>query len=112
MEHRPIQFPVLPPCSDLSGHWSHDVRQAHELLCSTYDHASRFLRQEDHDPLQLQTLLEKIFSDSIPLLEALDMKLLNPEWVDECAQALAATVVELRQAIASATSRLVIFTRL
>jgi hypothetical protein len=39
--------------------------------------------------------MEKIFSDSIPLLE-LDAELQHPEWVDECARALAATVVELR----------------
>jgi hypothetical protein len=49
--------------------------------------------------------MEKIFSDSIPLLEALDAELQQPEWADECARALAATVVELRRAVASATSR-------
>ncbi|KAG1740937.1 hypothetical protein EDB19DRAFT_1828328 [Suillus lakei] len=48
--------------------------------------------------------MEKIFSDSIPLLEALDAELQQPEWADECARALAATVVELRRAVASATS--------
>jgi hypothetical protein len=105
MENRPVQFPVLPPCYGPSGHWPHNVQKAHELLCTTYDHASRSFRQEDQDPLRLHTLIEKIFSDSIPLLEALDAELLHPEWTDECARALAVTVVKLRQVAASATSR-------
>jgi hypothetical protein len=49
--------------------------------------------------------MEKIFSDSTPLLEALDAELQHPECVYECANVLAATVVGLRQAVASATSK-------
>jgi len=93
-EGRPLQFPALPP----QGHWSHDIRKAHDIVSSTYDHATRILRQEDHDPLRLQTIAEKILNDSLPVLEVLDMEIRDGAWTNECAQALATTIVELRQA--------------
>ncbi|KAG0707407.1 hypothetical protein DFH29DRAFT_27139 [Suillus ampliporus] len=101
---RPLQFPALPPHHRAQGHWSQNIRKAHDIVSDTYNHATRVLRQEDHDPLRLQIIAEKIINDSLPVLEALDSEIQDASWTDKCAEALATTVVELRQASEAAVN--------
>lgn len=102
MALRPLQFPELPaPPPGSTTEWSYDVRQASQQICDVYDRASRLLRQEDHNPLQLQILAEKILNQCVRLLEAVDLEVLNPDWAEQGARALATTVVELERAAES-----------
>ena len=97
MDVRPLNFPDLPPPPN-EGPWPASVHEAQTILCQGYDHASRLLRQEDHDELRLQILSEEIQNDLVPLLVAMDIEIGDDEWADACARALAATVVAVENA--------------
>lgn len=96
-EGRPLHFPALPPRTQ-ELQWSRNIREAHDIICNTYNHATQVLRQEDQDPLRLQIIVEKILNDALPVLEALDIEIQDVTWTDKSVQALATTVVELRHA--------------
>lgn len=95
---RPLEWPALPAHPIQGGQWSHDVIRVQSLLDQRYTHISGILRQEDHDQLRLQILAQNLLDRELPLLEALDTELANPEWAVVAGGAFASLITELHRA--------------
>ncbi|KAJ6528482.1 hypothetical protein B0H19DRAFT_1274705 [Mycena capillaripes] len=93
----PEEFPALPPHFD-SNVWPPNVVEAHSILNSTYQYALEALYASDNDGHRLQLHSEKIQTRLLPILEAMEPEVLNPEWLKASAEALAGLVLELEVA--------------
>ena len=91
----PAHFPDLPGPLDDKGPWEQNVHKAHTIITDTFSRATALLRQEDGDALWLRIHSERILQRIIPLLEALEPEVQNPNWIAECAHALATVMVAL-----------------
>lgn len=94
----PLVFPALPNPLDNELHWTANIVTAHGILSNTYEQATRLLRQEDGDALRLRIHSERIFRRMIPILQAMDPEVNDPEWVSDCAHALAGVMAQLETA--------------
>ncbi|OBZ75971.1 hypothetical protein A0H81_04732 [Grifola frondosa] len=65
------EFPPLPP-APLAVGWSANICQAYKTLSDGYSTAERVLALDDSDPLRLQFHCERINSEFIPILVAME----------------------------------------
>jgi hypothetical protein len=94
----PSQFPELPILD--TGVWPEDVVDAHTILCDGYHSALRVVCLEDPDPLQIAHHVNSISTDSIGMLEAMELfdgtnGPLPVEWLHAVAEVLGKIVVAL-----------------
>lgn len=72
--------------------------KAYGIISEAFLRATQLLRQEDGDALRLRILSEKIMQRTIPLLDALDSEVHDPNWTSDCTHALAGVMVALEAA--------------
>ncbi|KAF8491102.1 hypothetical protein JB92DRAFT_3222038 [Gautieria morchelliformis] len=94
-------FPDLPEALD-NIQWSHEVHAAHQILTDGYQSAHLLLRREDGDAMRLRHHSQRITSNLVHLLEALEQEGLPIDWIVCCAHALAGLKVELESAAVGA----------
>lgn len=96
----PDEFPALPEHFD-GGVWPPNVLEAYSILENSYQYALEALNAGDNDGHRLQLHSEKIQTRMLPILEAMEIEVLNPEWLKESAEALAGLVLELEVSASS-----------
>ncbi|KAG6370782.1 hypothetical protein JVT61DRAFT_10986 [Boletus reticuloceps] len=89
----PRNFPDLP----VRDYWSANVLQAHKILDNMYQQALQLLCQEDSDRLHLQIHINRIY-DQVPLLEAINNKVDDIDWISCCAHAFGELLNKLKHA--------------
>jgi hypothetical protein len=94
MDVLPAEFPPLPEHFD-NDNWSPNVIQAHSILFDAYSHAFQALNAGDSDAHRLRIHSDRLLNRMLPILEAMEPEVLNPEWVKHGAEALAGLVLEL-----------------
>jgi hypothetical protein len=92
----PAHFPDLLAPRDDEGPWGPNVHKAYTIISDMFSRATALLRQEDGDALRLRIHLERFLQWTIPLLEATEPEIQNPNWIAECAHGLAAVMVTLK----------------
>lgn len=90
----PDTFPDLPAHFD-GGVWPPNVVQAYGILQGSYQYALEALNAGDNDGHRLELHSEKIQTRMLPILEAMEVEVLNPEWLKASAEALSGLVVQL-----------------
>lgn len=76
------EFPHLP--GRIS--WTASVKQAHEIICDTYNRAYRLLQLNDSEALQLFFHINAVTNNALPLLQSLEsseelVDLLPRQWL-------------------------------
>jgi hypothetical protein len=94
-------FPDLPETLD-NTQWSYEVHSAHQILRDGYHSAHLLLRREDGDAMRLRHHSQRITSNLVHLLEALEQEGLPMDWIVSCAHALAGLKVDLESAASGA----------
>ncbi|KAI0054650.1 hypothetical protein BV25DRAFT_469090 [Artomyces pyxidatus] len=93
-----MSFPALPIGPHPDQIWSHNVQRAHRILVEATNHASRILRQDDADPLQLRVICRSLEERMVPILDALASEIGSSEWAELCARCLGQIMGELDRA--------------
>jgi hypothetical protein len=100
MSALPAEFPALPPHFD-DGAWSPNVLQAYTLLRDAYQYAFEALNAGDSDCHRLRLHSEKLLNRMLPVLDAMEVEVLHPQWFEDSAVALAGLVLELESSAAA-----------
>jgi hypothetical protein len=98
MPSLPAQFPDLPAPAEDERPWRQNVLKAYGIISEAFSRATQLLRQEDGDALRLRIHSEKIMQRMIPLLDALDSEVHDPNWTSVCTHVLAGVMVALEAA--------------
>jgi hypothetical protein len=98
MDGLPAEFLDLPFGRNS---WPPDVQNAHSILSEAYRHARQLTELEDPDPLRVAFHINKISTDVIHVLEALesyndDTRTLPSAWLHDAAILLGELVKKLR----------------
>jgi hypothetical protein len=107
--HLPLQFPELPATNHGQNVWHDDVLAAHTILCDTYYTARQTVDLEDPDPLQIACQVNRISTEMLEILCALESwneggGSLPSQWLQDAAEILGELVNKLQAS--QQTSRL------
>ena len=90
---RPQSFIGLPDNEEFNAR----IHEAYDLIASSYDAASLLLSRETTDYIRLRIHADRLSSQILPLLEALECELHNDGWITEAATAVIALINDLRR---------------
>jgi hypothetical protein len=106
--HLPLQFPNLPATNHGQNVWCDDVLTAHTILCDAYYAARQTVDLEDPDPLQIASQVNRISTEGLKILCALESwnegGSLPSWWLQDAANVLGELVNKLQAS--QRTSRL------
>jgi hypothetical protein len=100
MSTLPEEFPPLPGHFD-NGVWPPNVLQAYAIHHDAYQYAFEALNAGDNECHRLRPHSEKLLNRMLPILAAMEVEVLNPQWFDESTTALAGLVLELEVSAAA-----------
>jgi hypothetical protein len=110
----PQNFPALPLTDNIRP-WSANVQQAHVIMCNAYTTARQILLLDNSDPLRLRYHFDQIYTELVPLLDAVENNgsdTLPTAWLADAAEALARLCIWLESAMNNAEEQYVkIFVR-
>jgi len=98
----PAEFPSLPIDGIIVGGWPANIREAHNILQTNFNHGLTLLRQEGGDPIRLNQTSERLVNDSVRILERMEESGVPAEYTYRCANAIGPLVVELEVAALAA----------
>ena len=96
---RPDVFPELPPLPPNANNTQ--FIEAYNIISSHYNSVSKLLREDESDPIRLRIHSERILHRVVPLLDALEKKLGNNEWILNVAKNLQDLVNEIDTVVAA-----------
>lgn len=91
IESLPWEFPSLP----VDQAWSANLHHAHQILSNTYASSCEILSLNDSDHLRLQVHRDRVYSELLPLLDAMEnngVESLPESWLASAACCLAGIV--------------------
>ncbi|KZT21001.1 hypothetical protein NEOLEDRAFT_1182072 [Neolentinus lepideus HHB14362 ss-1] len=91
------ELPPLPLALE-GEEWSCNIQNGYNVLCELYEKSRRIVLQDDVDPVQLKLLSEKVFNDSLPILEGMEQDGVPTDWVHTCAHTFGPLIYELEMA--------------
>ncbi|KAF7306246.1 Integrase catalytic domain-containing protein [Mycena indigotica] len=100
MESLPHEFPALPAHFD-NGIWPPSVLQAHDIVHDAYRYAYEALNAGDNESHRLKLHADKILNCTLPIVRAMELEILNPQWIEEAEVLVAALGVALEASAAA-----------
>ncbi|KAK6968889.1 Integrase catalytic domain-containing protein [Favolaschia claudopus] len=94
------ELPGLPAHFD-GEVWSPNVTQGYHILQNGYKYAYEALNAGDNDTHRLRLHSEKLLNRLFPILDAMEAEVLNSDWIETCAVALAGLILELEDSAAA-----------
>ncbi|KAF7288225.1 Integrase catalytic domain-containing protein [Mycena chlorophos] len=100
MEELPAQFPDLPSHFD-NGLWPSTVMQAHQIASDAYRYTFEALNASDNDAHRLRLHADKLLGRILPIVQAMELEVLNSEWIEEASVLIAGLGLGLETAAAA-----------